>query len=69
MGSNVCVTGKCRSEQLERARYYSRQLMTADDMTVDQEYFQEKQRRHNRFLHGWGIVCGLDIIVDSKLGG
>jgi hypothetical protein len=45
-------------EQLERLRYFPRQLLTADDMRVEQEYFREKARRHNRYLHGWGVVCG-----------
>jgi hypothetical protein len=45
-------------EQLERVRYFPRQLLTADDMRVEQEYFREKARRHNRYLHGWGVVCG-----------
>src|SRR5712671_4463482 len=51
---------KCLScgEQLERVRYFPRQLLTADDMRIEQEYFREKARRHNRFLHGWGVVCG-----------
>jgi hypothetical protein len=51
---------KCTScgEQLERLRYFPRQLLTADDMRVEQEYFREKMRRHNRYLHGWGVVCG-----------
>lgn len=44
--------------QLERVRYFPRQLLTADDMRVEQEYFREKARRHNRYLHGWGVVCG-----------
>jgi hypothetical protein len=45
---------------LERARFFSGQLITADDLTQDQIYFREKLRRHNRLLHGWGIVCGLE---------
>lgn len=45
-------------EQLERLRFFPRQLLTADDMRVEQEYFREKLRRHNRYLHGWGVVCG-----------
>jgi len=51
---------KCTScgEQLERMRYFPRQLLTADDMRVEQDYFREKSRRHNRYLHGWGVVCG-----------
>ena len=42
----------------ERVRYFPRQLITADDMTAEQQYFRQKMRRHNRFLHGWGVVCG-----------
>jgi uncharacterized repeat protein (TIGR01451 family) len=48
---------------LERVRYFQRQLLTADDMTTDQDYFRQKLRRHNRFLHGWGSVCGLEVIA------
>jgi hypothetical protein len=47
------------SVALERVKYFSRQLLTADDMTADQDYFRNKMRRHNRYLHGWGVVCGM----------
>jgi len=61
---------KCLSctEQLERVRYFPRQLLTAHDMRVEQEYFREKARRHNRFLHGWGVVCGCTVesVPDAK---
>jgi hypothetical protein len=58
----------CCTEPLERLRYFPRQLLTADDMRVEQEYFREKARRHNRFLHGWGVVCGCTIepVTDAK---
>jgi hypothetical protein len=46
---------------LERVRFFPRQLLTADDMVADQDYFRQKLRRHNRFLHGWGVVCGLEV--------
>lgn len=46
----------------ERVRYFSRQLLTADDMRAEQEYFREKQRQHNRLLHGWGVVCGMEVM-------
>ena len=46
---------------LERVRYFPRQLITADDMTLEQSYLRQKLRRHNRFLHGWGVVCGLAV--------
>lgn len=53
---------------LERLRYFQRQLLTADDMRLEQEYFREKQRRHNRFLHGVGVVCGLIAQPDAGTG-
>jgi hypothetical protein len=56
------------ASSLERLRYFPRQLLTADDMRVEQEYFREKQRRHNRFLHGWGVVCGLEVVPDPANG-
>ena len=72
-----CETG-CgpgTSEGLERTRYYPRQLVGADDLTQDQRYVRDKLRRHNRLLHGWGVVCGAcvrlnrqnpcEVIVDS----
>ena len=46
---------------LERPRYFTGQLIDEADLTDEQLYFREKARRHNRMLHGWGIVCGLCI--------
>jgi hypothetical protein len=50
----------------ERPRYYPRQIITADDLTLDQEYFREKLRRHNRLIHGWGIICGATLDYSTK---
>ncbi|MET0449819.1 MAG: hypothetical protein ABW004_15505, partial [Aeromicrobium sp.] len=47
---------------LERTRFFPRQLVGPDDLTQDQRYFREKHRRHNRMLHGWGIVCGACVV-------
>jgi len=46
---------------LERVNYFPRQIMTVDDMVAEADYFCEKLRRHNRYLHGWGVVCGLGV--------
>ncbi len=46
---------------LERVRFFPRQLLTPDDLMQEQEYFRAKSRRHNRMLHGWGIVCGCEV--------
>lgn len=45
----------------ERTRFYPHQVITPADLTNDQAYFNEKLRRHNRMLHGWGIVCGAEV--------
>jgi hypothetical protein len=49
---------------LERVRYFSGQLLTDGDMVADQHYFRQKLRRHNRFLHGWGVTCGCEVRAD-----
>lgn len=46
---------------LERVRYFPRQLLTADDLGTEQDYQREKLRRHQRNLHGWGVVCGCTV--------
>lgn len=48
----------CLEGTLQRPRYFPRQLITPDEMTLEQQYFRDKMRRHNRLLHGWGVVCG-----------
>lgn len=49
------------SGALERVRYFSRQLVTPEDLNDQVQYFVEKLRRHNRFVHGFGIACGLEV--------
>jgi hypothetical protein len=56
--TDCCSLCSCR---LERVRYFPRQLLTADDMRTEQEYFRQRLRRHNRYLHGWGIACGATV--------
>jgi hypothetical protein len=48
----------CRTGVLERPRYYPGQLMTPEELILEQDYHRDKMRRHNRLLHGWGVVCG-----------
>ncbi|HTQ86969.1 MAG TPA: hypothetical protein VMI93_12205 [Candidatus Solibacter sp.] len=59
MNSNTaCPTSSCDTKIAELPRYYPRQLITPDDLTLEQNYFRDRLRRHNRLLHGWGVVCG-----------
>ncbi len=46
---------------LERPRFVDRQRLTADDLERTTAYVRERLRRHNRFLHGWGVVCGAQV--------
>jgi hypothetical protein len=58
MTTDLCSCPPTGLVSLERTRFFPRQLVAPDDLTQDQIYFRDKLRRHNRFLHGWGIVCG-----------
>jgi hypothetical protein len=51
---------------IERPRYFHGQFLTAQDFADEQDYFLEKLRRHNRLLHGWGVVCGLRVAPTAK---
>jgi hypothetical protein len=48
-------------DRLRRVNHVTGQLLTAEDLQRDQEYFRARLRRHNRALHGWGVVSGLDV--------
>ena len=61
-----CHTQTARPSVNERPRYYARQLVTPDDMTLEQDYFRNRLRRHNRYLHGWGVVCGAEVVESTK---
>ena len=51
----------------ERNQYYYGKLMTYQDMTSEQKYMNDKRRLINRFLHGVGVVSGLQVVrMDEK---
>jgi len=52
---------------LERPRFFPRQLVTPDDLTLAQDYLREKMRRMIRDLHGWGVVCGAKVAFPNPL--
>ncbi len=53
---------------LMRVNYFPRQIIDVDDMVTERDYFLQKIRRHNIYLHGSGIVCGLDVTPDPDRG-
>lgn len=46
---------------LTRTAFFAGQILTAGDLQQEQDYLRAKQRRHNRWLHGSGIVSGLGV--------
>ncbi len=55
--------------QLARPSYFDGQLLTADDFRAEQNFVREKFWLHNRMLHGYGIVAGLDVAVQENENG
>jgi hypothetical protein len=53
------------SRLLTRPHFFSGKLLTVEDLTQEQSYFREKLKRHNRRLHGFGIVSGLSVTTAS----
>ncbi len=49
---------------LTRVRYFDGQLLSADDLRAEQDYFRQKSRLQNRWLHGTGVVTGLTVTLD-----
>jgi hypothetical protein len=44
-----------------RPRYFDGRLLSVADLQLEQEYHREHARLHNRLLHGWGVVSGLEV--------
>ena len=57
--TSSCCKTPAMGAVLERPRFYPRQLVTPEILTLGHDYLRHKQRLHNRLLHGWGVVCGL----------
>jgi hypothetical protein len=50
---------------LSRPHYFSGKLLTDQDLNQEQTYFIEKFKRHNRSLHGFGVVSGLKVTTGA----
>jgi hypothetical protein len=50
----------------ERNRWFAGKFMAPRDFAADPDYLLSRHRLHNRMLHGWGIVCGLDVEHDPR---
>jgi hypothetical protein len=54
---------------LKRPNYFTGRLLTAEDFQAEQDYHRSKAQRHNRLLHGSGVVVGLQVSVENSTAG
>jgi hypothetical protein len=47
---------------LKWPQYEVGDYLTAQNLLTEQGYRLQRLRRHNRYLHGWGVVCGLWVV-------
>lgn len=58
-GANGCEV--CNPGLMFQPRFFSGQLLTEDDLQTMVNYVTTKNRIHNRYLHGSGVGCGLEV--------
>ena len=47
--------------EFTRLKYFYGQLLGVHDFQTEQNYYRDKLKLHNRCLHGYGTVCGLEV--------
>jgi hypothetical protein len=60
-GHPAATSGPIAVPELQRLTYFYGQLLGPKDLLGEQAYLREKLRLANRLLHGWGVVCGLEV--------
>ncbi len=64
-GCAPATCGDCGGlECLCRPRFFAGQLLTDEDLTRLDSYITAKNRLHNRYLVGWGVACGLEVVCN-----
>jgi hypothetical protein len=64
--SATCLCPACRGlATFERPRFFTGQLLTEAELNGEQVYVVDKNRLHNRYLHGCGVVCGLAVTCND----
>lgn len=51
---------------LSHPHYQSGERLTSRMLKSEQDYLRQRLRNHNRFLHGCGVVCGLEVVRDPR---
>lgn len=51
---------------LKRPTYYAGKIMSAEDFRAEQAYQLACRWQHNRMLHGYGVVVGLEVGLEEN---
>lgn len=61
-----CSCPACQGlASLVRPRFFAGQVLTEVDLMALEHYAVDAHRLHNRYLHGAGVVCGLDLSCEN----
>ena len=66
-GDTGCA--RCRNQGYVRPQFFAGQLLTEEDLQALSDYVVSKNRLHNRYLFGEGVVCGLEVTCHPCGGG
>jgi len=67
--ATACCCPACMGlECLDRTRFFAGQLLSDADLNNEQSYWLAKSRLHNRYLNGWGVVCGMQVTCGECAG-
>ena len=50
------------TDEIKRMRYFDGLFLTEEEFNLEQNYHNRMRRLHNRHLHSWGIVWGMDVV-------
>ncbi|HTB15621.1 MAG TPA: hypothetical protein VK752_28820 [Bryobacteraceae bacterium] len=68
-GCHGHASGCCKLTCFERPSYFCGQLLSDADLTLQENYFREKNKLYHRALDGFGVVCGLRLRCDANCQG
>jgi hypothetical protein len=60
---------ECEDATLTRPRYFFGKSLSVDDFGQEQSYHRTRHRRHNRLVHGHGILRGLGVSLEPQQPG
>lgn len=67
MSTFVTATELAELDPTKRVNHALGMIIGADDLRQDQRYLTARDERHQRVLHGWGVVSGLLVDYDEDL--